>query len=150
MENSAQLLDQGFVQENKNFDVEAHLASGGKRFLNNLLDTIFVIILYFILIVFVAASGTISEDSLDAISYLIYPLTIVYYVVFEAASGKTIGKLITGCKVVNMDGENISFGQALGRALCRFIPFDAFSFLGSKAAGWHDTIPNTRVIDSRF
>lgn len=149
MESSAQLLDQGFVQENKHYDVEAHLASGGKRFVNRLLDFIVILVLYFILIVFMGASGIVSEESLDAFTYLIYPLTILYYAVFEATSGKTIGKLITGCKVVNMKGENISFGQALGRSLCRFIPFDAFSFLGSNATGWHDSIPNTRVIDSR-
>jgi len=45
-----------------------------------------------------------------------------------------------------MDGNKPSFGLILGRSLSRIIPFDALSFLGANAIGWHDTISKTRVI----
>jgi len=76
---------------------------------------------------------------------------LVYYLPQEAFSGRTLGKLITGTKAVNQDGTELSFGQALGRTLCRFIPFEAFSFFGEngRPKGWHDRIPNTMVISVR-
>lgn len=49
-----------------------------------------------------------------------------YYIVFEAASGRTIGKRLVGLRVVDKDGDSISWGQALGRNLLRVV--DAFLF----------------------
>ncbi len=149
MENSSQLLDQGFVKENKTVSIEGNLASAGKRFANYIIDMIAIIVFYFAVIVFFGVMGGIDEGALVGMQLLIYPLMILYYAIFEASSGKTLGKLITGTKVVNMEGKNISFGQALGRSVSRFIPFEAFSFFGSQAIGWHDSLPNTRVINDR-
>jgi hypothetical protein len=38
------------------------------------------------------------------------------------------------------------FGTMVLRSLCRLIPFEPFSFLGSDARGWHDSITKTRVV----
>ena len=74
-----------------------------------------------------------------------------YFVPQEASSGKTLGKLITGTKAVNEDGSKLTFGKAVGRTLCRFIPFEVFSFLGGqdRPKGWHDRIPKTIVVSTR-
>jgi uncharacterized RDD family membrane protein YckC len=70
-----------------------------------------------------------------------------YYFLLEAVCQKTIAKMFTGTKVVNMDGSRPSIGQFAGRAAARFIPFEAFSFLGSQEPrGWHDALTRTRVI----
>jgi uncharacterized RDD family membrane protein YckC len=73
---------------------------------------------------------------------------LTYFVPQEAFFGRTLGKLVTGTKVVNEDGSKLTFGKAVARTLCRFIPFEAFSFLGGhdRPKGWHDTIPKTKVI----
>ena len=78
-------------------------------------------------------------------------ILLIYYVPQEAFSGRTLGKLITRTKAVNEDGTKLTFGKALGRTLCRVIPFDAFSFLGGQGRpkGWHDRIPKTKVILTR-
>jgi uncharacterized RDD family membrane protein YckC len=55
---------------------------------------------------------------------------LIYYVAQEALWSRTLGKLITGTKVVNEDGSKLTFGRALGRTLCRLIPFEPLSFLG--------------------
>jgi uncharacterized RDD family membrane protein YckC len=78
---------------------------------------------------------------------LFYAFLIGYYVVFEALLGKTIGKMVTKTKVVNMEGGKPSFLQIVVRSLVRFIPFEPFSFLGADATGWHDTMSDTRVIN---
>lgn len=77
-----------------------------------------------------------------------YVLMFVYYFVFEATLKATPGKLITGTKVVNERGEEPTIGQIAGRTVLRFVPFEAFSFLGSRP-GWHDRWSNTRVIRTR-
>lgn len=78
-----------------------------------------------------------------------FAILLFYYVILEAATGRTLGKLITGTKVVNEDGGAPSIGQIIGRTLCRCIPFEAFSFLSSDARGWHDRIPKTYVVKAR-
>ncbi|WP_462319563.1 hypothetical protein [Marinilabilia sp.] len=48
--------------------------------------------------------------------------------------------------MVTETGESPGFRTILIRSLCRFIPFDALSFLGGEESGWHDRISGTRVI----
>ena len=78
--------------------------------------------------------------------YLVYPL---YYTVFEAAAGRTLGKFVTGTKVVDQYGNKPSTKDAFLRSLSRFVPFEPFSFLGNTARGWHDTWTNTYVVNAR-
>jgi hypothetical protein len=75
-------------------------------------------------------------------------ISFLYYLPQEAFSGRTLGKMITGTRAVNEDGTKLTFGRALGRTLCRYIPFEAFSFLGGngRPRGWHDRISRTKVI----
>ena len=72
-----------------------------------------------------------------------------YYIILEGMTGRTLGKLLTGTKVVNERGEAPSFGQILGRSFSRFIPFEAFSFLADEGRGWHDSVPGTYVVRTR-
>jgi uncharacterized RDD family membrane protein YckC len=76
-------------------------------------------------------------------------LRLVYYIALESLWGRTIGKLAAGTVVVNAQGLKPTFGQVWIRSLCRFIPFEAFSFLGRTARGWHDKLPNTYVVKAR-
>ena len=124
-------------------------ASRTKRFLNTIIDTI----VYFVLItVFFVIVGFLSPDLINnelLVGLLPYLLMFLYFVVLEGAFGWTPGKLVTGCRVVTAEGGKIGWGKALGRSLCRFIPFEAFSFLGAEARGWHDSIPGTYVVNNR-
>ena len=74
---------------------------------------------------------------------------LIYYVPLEAMFGRTLGKLVTGTKVVDENGKPPTWGKAFGRTLCRLIPFEAFSFFKSDARGWHDSIPKTYVVKAR-
>jgi uncharacterized RDD family membrane protein YckC len=92
-------------------------------------------------------------ESVQHVNSLVFNalIILVYYVPQETISGKTLGKYITGTKAVREHGEKLSFGQAFGRALCRFIPFEGFSFFGQngRPRGWHDKITKTKVISTR-
>ena len=71
-----------------------------------------------------------------------------YYVLTETIWGKTPAKFITKTKVVMLDGSKPKIKNIIFRTICRFIPFDAFSFLFSRPTrGWHDIISGTLVVD---
>jgi uncharacterized RDD family membrane protein YckC len=73
-----------------------------------------------------------------------------YYVFQEWAFGWTLAKLITGTRVVRLDGNKPKLPQTIGRTLARFIPFEPFSVLFSDSKlGWHDSLSNTRVVRVR-
>lgn len=77
---------------------------------------------------------------------------LLYYVPMEGLFGFTVGKLVTGTRVVNAQGGRPGWGQVFGRTLCRLIPFEPFSLFFSKdgeVRGWHDGIPKTWVVRRR-
>jgi uncharacterized RDD family membrane protein YckC len=86
---------------------------------------------------------------LDIFPDILLGLTIIlsYYVIFEQCLGKTPAKYITRTKVFTVDGKKPTFTNIVVRNLCRFIPFEAFSFLGEK--GWHDQFSKTIVAEAR-
>lgn len=76
-------------------------------------------------------------------------MTTGYYILAEGVFGSTVGKFITGTIVVDENGNKPDWGIILKRNLCRLIPFDALSFLGSPSRGWHDSISNTYVVNKK-
>lgn len=73
-----------------------------------------------------------------------------YYISMEYFLGKTVGKYLTGSRVVNQDGSRITLRTAILRFLCRFIPFEFLSLaLGYDAKAWHDTLTKTLVVDDK-
>lgn len=146
-----QILDQaiGGDEEGKKH-VMRNLASGGKRFANYIIDTIFF---YILLVVLGMFAGVFAPEAMAStgifFSFGIYLSYVLYYWAFEALTGRTIGKYITRTKIVKEDGSKPDGINVLGRSFSRLIPFDAFSFLGSPGKGWHDSIPKIYVIDDK-
>ncbi len=128
-----------------NDQINYESASGWKRFFNYIIDIIAFYIIIFIIAIafgFLGMAEMLTKTNIYILSALIL---ILYYSLTEGISGRTLGKLITGTKVITEDGGNPGFTKILVRTLCRFIPFEAFSFLGD-GTGWHDTITKTRVV----
>jgi len=122
------------------------LASSGQRFGNYIIDGIFRV--FIILIIWPSSLSHFPLQMNDIV--VIMMVALFYYVPFEAFWGRTIGKLITGTKAVNHNGDSLTFWKAVGRTLCRFIPFEAFTFLsGRRPEGWHDRITKTKVVSVR-
>jgi len=127
------------------------VASQGQRCGTFLLDIVFYFIFCFVLGVVLGITG-LGNVTKNMNSTLFGFVTLyMYYASQEPFSGRTLGKRIAGTKAVNEDGSEMSFNQGLLRTLCRFIPFDAFSFLGGngRPMGWHDKISKTKVISVR-
>jgi len=105
-------------------------------FIDNLICIIFCIII-------IKQFQVSPDDS----RYFLFGFLIFYYVFAETLFNTTIGKIIFGLKVVDTKSWAIPrFSQILIRTVCRFIPFDAFTFFSQKPTGWHDRFSSTAVI----
>jgi len=87
------------------------------------------------------------DEVLENINDTVLGFTVMtlYYMLTEGITGRSLGKLITKTKVMDENDDKPSFMVMLGRTLCRFIPFDALSFLAN-GYGWHDSISKTKVV----
>ena len=154
VENS--FLREEWEASKKEADVESRMASAGKRFGNLILDGIFLNVINYVLglVLSQAYPPPVTTDFNEILNYFLVILFFnmmiyfAYYVGLEITLGKTIGKMITNTRVVNMDGQQPSVGAIIGRTFARLIPFEPFSFLGRDASGWHDKLTKTRVIDN--
>lgn len=137
--------------DQKNWE-EVELASFGQRLATCILDVGFFYGLTAALNVVLNALHQ-TEALTKANPYLVgFLLMSAYYLPQEWLTGRTLGKWLTGTQVINDDGSDLTFIRAVGRTICRFIPFEIFSFLfASKDGikGWHDRIPGTLVITLR-
>lgn len=61
--------------------------------------------------------------------HLFWPslIVIVYYVLLEGIAGATIGKFLTGIRVVNQDGKKLGWAGAVVRNVARVV--DAFPYV---------------------
>ena len=132
-------------------DREVIAASTGRRFLNFVLDYIFVQV--FVVVVGIGFLLIDKFETFEEIPDILLGIIMmtIYYVPMEFGFGKSIAKFITGTRVVTADGGSPSLGQIVGRTFARFIPFEPFSFFGGKGhpVGWHDSLSGTRVIRDR-
>jgi uncharacterized RDD family membrane protein YckC len=124
-----------------------NLASNGQRFATFLLDYLGMTLCSGVVGFVLALLGGAELAGLSSLLGIL--VMIGYYAGFEAAFGKTPGKMMVGTRVVTTTGGEPSFGQCLGRTFARCVPFEPFSFFGADAVGWHDRWTNTRVIRTR-
>ena len=132
------------------------------RFIAALIDAIVVGVFVFIgmILSFVLGIviGGVSEDAGTLIFVLSYGvitiLSILYYPYMEASESQaTIGKQMLGMKVVDLDGNRITFMKAfirspIGKFLSGIILYLGFLIIGfhSRKQGLHDMIAGTYVV----
>ena len=126
-------------------------ASKVKRFLNYVFDLFFIGILFIPVLFLVGFFGKLSgfePADLEPYAGIMMLLWVfVYYLLMEwLFKGKTLAKFITRTQAVGQQGSPIDATQAFYRSLCRFIPFDNFTYLFLDS-GFHDRFSKTRVVD---
>jgi uncharacterized RDD family membrane protein YckC len=142
-------------------DVEYILyhASGGKRFINYLVDWISFSIFWRLFLVgwygriLVALNFPLTsraEILLVSLTGEIAMFSLLVGGVEATTGGKTLGKVFTNTRAVNDDGSSISPKTAFLRCFSRFVPFEAFSALGNPSYPWHDRWTHTMVIDEKL
>ena len=134
------------------------LGTKGQRFANNIIDSVVVYIIALIALVINTQAQGVSnlekpetwEPLLSSFGFTMYNLaaSIIYYGLLESVSARTLGKYITGTKVVMRDGSVPDSVTILLRTICRNIPFEFISFLFSPI-GWHDSLSKTLVVNTK-
>jgi len=119
-----------------------------KRIGNYIIDIMAFYFLSFALGIFSGLMGGASGAGFLYVS--VYLIFFLYYFVMELTIGKTIGKALTKTRVVMITGEKPNAGAIFIRTVCRFIPFEPFSFLGASNSGWHDKFSKTMVIEDKI
>lgn len=145
------------MTDNNFYVTEDLLASKNMRFVNHLIDLIpQYAVMYAISYSFLYFGEFTGDYSLNnywaemsKIEDLFYSYTLmfIYFFMMESLTNRTLGKYVTKTMVVMANGEKPTNQDIAKRSLCRMIPFDALSFLGTLGKGWHDSISNTQVVD---
>ena len=137
-----------------------------KRFAASFIDAIvlsaiFVPLQLLIGVVVVASMQGKDPTSIQYVATGIYcsiaiPVVWLYSALLESsAKSATLGKMALGLMVLDTDGYPISFGPATGRHFGKILsslPCSAgfiAAFFNEKKQGWHDSMANTVVVDTR-
>jgi uncharacterized RDD family membrane protein YckC len=143
--------------ENKKFTVtDDLLASRQQRFLNLIIDLAFEYVIWISVGATIAIFADVANSSVlkawisnmgvfeKGISFAI--IAGFYYYLTELYFSRSLAKFLTQTYVIMKDGSKPKYKSILKRTLCRFIPFEIFSFLGGEAGGWHDSMSETYVV----
>ena len=136
-------------------NTEYELAKRDQRAVGFLIDATITYPLMILLKVLPGALGLFALLNIDVARFdipnlIAWPITLfLYYLLCEGIWHKTIGKLITGTRVIQTSGANPAFTQVIIRTTTRCVPLEFLTYLdGNKQPrGWHDRWSNTCVIN---
>ena len=116
-----------------------------------IIDVIFsTILLTFFTIptLFFVGRNFFTEDKSNFIFALFFlPIFIwSYYIFTEYKWGFTLGKKITGLRVINSSGGKPKLKSIILRTIFKVIPFNSLALFFNEYRGWHDRIAETYVI----
>ena len=125
------------------------------RFVNYIIDLLsfYAIVIALIFLVALSAYGSSVFNIIARLSditdfVLLHVLYGIYMLVIEGIfKGKTLGKLITGTRVVHQDTSSFGWRDALKRGCMRMIPLEYVT--GCVGSPFHDQWTETRVIIDR-
>jgi uncharacterized RDD family membrane protein YckC len=131
-------------------------ASMGQRFVNFVVDWFagltFSIVVMMPAIILIAALDPENAELSPGHELLARAAAMVgfwaYFVLCEASIGRTIGKLLTGTRVVRLDGSRPDLSTIMRRSAARLVPFEPLSGFSSSGP-WHDRWTDTAVVRIR-
>ncbi|SHF93699.1 RDD family protein [Flavobacterium fluvii] len=143
--------------ENMKFTItDDLLATRGQRFFNCILDLLIVHTILVSIGTTVAIIGDVSNsydltnwaESTTIMERLFFwvVMLFLYYFLSEAYFSRTFAKYFTKTIVVTKEGLKPGYKVILLRTLCRFIPLEALTFMGSDVRGLHDFFSDTYVV----
>lgn len=148
------------ASENLLQDIEQELASqqdakAELRFVNYVIDLLsyYAIVIVFVLLVAASAYGSKVFEAIERMSdvsdfVLLHVFYGLYIMIVEGVfKGKTLGKLITGTRVIHERTSSFSWRDAIRRGIMRMIPLEYFT--ACVGSPFHDQWTATRVIKER-
>lgn len=138
--------------------VERNRAGSGLRLANYLIDFTLCLcatvlffgilaVIYSIITGLHLAEVTYQMENINGLADRVLTMIVYALLMFVTewgTKGRSVGKYITGTKVVKADNSPLTGMDLLKRSFSRIVPFDALSFLGNN--GWHDRWSDTRMV----
>lgn len=119
-------------------------ATSGQRFANFIIDRIAS---YVLLMALFLIAGPVQGEVQIGFTIVAIFIYLGYHLICESIWQRTLGKVLTKTKVVDVNGNKPNFLKIVGRSFARYIPFEPFSFLGGNyPMGWHDSLSKTFVV----
>lgn len=133
---------------------EANYTLWWRRLVNFIIDlAIIFLLLIFIIFLFETFINVDGFEGffrfwkfMDQLEIIFIGVYLLYYILLESIFGLTIGKIITGTRLVDYQGNKPAFGKVLLRSLIRLIPIEWFTYLTKYPLGWHDSLSKTKVV----
>jgi uncharacterized RDD family membrane protein YckC len=130
-------------------DANTPLASRSRRLATFALDFAFFHVLAFIVGLVLALTG--AGDWIEKMSGLqerVFGIAVflAYYLLTEVLQGRSLGKRITGTRVVTASGVHPTKGQLIKRSFARLVPFEFLSIFRVSRLMWHDDWSATRTV----
>ena len=138
---------QNLKKTQKQKDVLKNIANSTLRSINCIIDIVAIFLIYISVVYIIQKLFNIisTREILFVNRTTVLVVFILYFILAENMFQKTLGKVITKTKVVNLDGEKPNFVDITVRTFSRLIPFDGISYLYS-ISGFHDKLSKTIVI----
>lgn len=147
-----EVKEKNITRKSNEQKVNKNTVSSFTRFLNFIIDSICLSIVYVVLIFIFGLFLTVSIENevlLSVFAILIFIASdVLYYSVLEIKFQKTVGKFITKTKVVKITGEKPDNSEIIARSFYRLVPFDRISFLFFRN-GIHDYLSKTKVVKDK-
>lgn len=129
------------TQSNKH-KINVRTINPGLRFVHLIVDYFVLVILSYLISSIPAVNDSLL-NLLNLVVFLSYPFL---YILMEYKFQQTPGKMVTGYLVIDKYAGKPDFKTCVLRTLIRFVPFEAFSCLGSPSRGWHDKWTDTYIV----
>lgn len=135
-----------------------NIASFWFRILGFLIDWLIHMLLLLALILWVSTSSTMEEATNRFLTFLIidffYSIGFAFFNPYLISRfGGTIGKLLTGTRIVNPEGKKVNFYRAFFRNHIGYMISASLFWIGfiwilidKERRSWHDQIANTYVV----
>jgi uncharacterized RDD family membrane protein YckC len=98
------------------------------------------------------AGGGGEAQNIRYLYPVLFLLASTYFIFLHALGGKTIGKMLTGIRLINSDGEDVGVWDAFLRWVGYFISAAVmmagffWAIFDSEGQAWHDKIAGTYVV----
>lgn len=103
----------------------------GRRAVAVIIDMIIFFIVGYVIALFTGGTTSAGYQMEGGPVFLLFLLTLLYYVVLEATLGATLGKMLLGIRVAKMDGSPISWSASLIRNILRIVDGFLFYLVGA-------------------
>lgn len=131
-------------------DAKPLLQSKNLRFLSYFIDLLFRILIFVSLLYLLRGKGLFGDNLVMEFYLMSVVIEFLYYLISELCFKNSLGKIITGSKLVGYDLEKPTEGQILKRNICRMFPFEMlFFFSHLNGYGWHDRLSKTLIISNK-